>query len=200
MNAQAGVYALKNTMTGRCYVGSSVDLARRKRIHFRQLRNGSHGSLKLSRSWAKHGEAAFQFVVLELTSRDETLLRAAEQVWIDRLDAVARGYNTNPVAGNVGLMPKSVEHRARIGTARTGKTHSAETKALLSVLAKQRVRRPMSNETKARISASNSGKVRTADMRARLSQARTGLKVGPMTAQHRAAISAGKRAAAQKES
>lgn len=191
---QSGVYAFRNLVTGGHYVGSSVDLATRKRVHLRTLRNGTHRSVKFLRSWQKHGEAAFEFVVLELVPREETPLRAAEQRWMDHLDVMATGYNLNPVAGNVGRMPKSAEHKQRIGDARRGQKHTAESKAVIAAKALGRVSGPASAERKLKISAANTGRVRTPEQRAALSRARTGMKVGPMSAEHRAAISAAKKA------
>lgn len=192
----SGVYALKNTATGKAYVGSSVNIPRRKRCHYSELRNGTHHSLHLQRSFIKHGEAAFEFVILEETSTDESVIRGAEQRWIDRLDAAGKGgYNGNPCAASVGRLPKSATHKQRIGEARRGQTHTPETKAMLAVLAFARANRPQTAETKAKISAGNSGKVRTPEQRAALSAARTGKHFSPLSEAHKAAISAGKRAA-----
>ena len=191
-SAQSGVYALKNAVAGKVYVGSSIDLARRKRTHFRDLNKGVHKSVKLQHSWAKHGAEAFAFEILELTPREERALRAAEQRWIDALDAVSAGYNLNPVAGNVGRMPKSAEHRKRIGDSRRGRVHTAETKAVLSESARLRAHRPCSDETKLRISTAKVGRAMTPEARANLSAARTGLRVGPQSSDHKAAISASK--------
>lgn len=191
-HTQSGIYAIKNAVTGKAYVGSSVDLARRKRTHFRDLGKGVHRSTKLQRSWAKHGAAAFTFEVLELTTHEENALRAAEQRWIDILDAVSAGYNLNPVAGNVGRMPKSAEHRKHIGDSRRGRVHTAETKAVLSERAKLRPSRPCSDETRSKISAAKIGKPMTPEARANLSAARIGIRTGPQSPDHRAAISAAK--------
>ena len=189
----SGVYAIKNHNTGKVYVGSSIDLARRERVHFRDLKKGVHKSVKLQHSWNKHGAEAFEFTVLEATTADETALRAAEQVWINRMNSVCDGYNVNPIAGNVGRMPKSDEHKRRIGDKRRGATHSAESRALISARARARTPRPLAEATKRKISASNTGKVRTPEMRAHLSDVRAGMKVGPHSPEHCAAISEGKR-------
>lgn len=167
---QSGVYAFKNLVTGGHYVGSTVDLAKRKRVHLRMLRNGTHKSAKLLRSWQKHGEVAFEFAVLEFAPREETPLRAAEQRWMDRLDVMATGYNLNPVAGNVGRMPKSAEHKQRIGDARRGQTHTAESKALIAAKAASRTPGPASAERKAKISAANLGRKWSIEQRSRFSQ------------------------------
>ena len=190
----AGVYAIKNTVTGRHYVGSSIDLARRRRTHFRQLRAGNHKSVKLQNSWNKHGEAAFEFVVLELTSDGETAIRSAEQHWIDTFDAVAGGYNIAPVAGNVGRTPKTAEHRARIGAAHKGRKNTPEAIARMQEAAKRRAKpAPFSAEHRAKLAAAKRGVPASAEMKAKLSAWRTGRPIGPMSKEQKESIAAAKR-------
>lgn len=194
MSRQSGVYAIKNVVTGKCYVGSSVDLQCRRRVHFRHLRRGTHHSVKLQNSWVKHGEAAFVFDVLELIARgEEGALRAAEQRWIEALDSVAEGYNVCPQAGNVGRLPKTPEHKAKIGEARRGTKHTPEARALISARAKGRKSAPPSAEHRAKIAEANRGKTRTPEQRRNISLARQGLKVGPMSDAQKSAIAASKR-------
>ena len=189
---QAGVYAIRNAVTAKCYVGSSVDLVRRRATHFRELRKGVHKCVKLQHSWNKHGEQAFSFEVLEQTTSAEDVLRPTEQHWINTLDSYHNGYNVNPVAGNAGRMPKSAEHRARIGAARRGCKHSPEARAAISEKAKGRVLTPE------HISALAAGRkaappvVWSAASRALLSSKRAGVSYGPHSPEHCAAISAGK--------
>ena len=38
----AGIYCIKNTINGRCYVGQSSDLYRRRKQHFEALKHGEH--------------------------------------------------------------------------------------------------------------------------------------------------------------
>lgn len=193
MNRQSGVYSIKNVVTGKSYVGSSVDMQCRRRVHFRHLRRGTHHSVKLQSSWAKHGEVAFVFEVLELVPREEGALRAAEQRWIEALGSVAEGYNVCPQAGNVGRLPKTPEHRAKIGAARRGAKHTPEAKALISTRAKGRKTAPLSAEHRAKIAEANRGKTRTPEQRRNISLARQGLKVGPMSDAQKSAIAASKR-------
>lgn len=187
---KSGVYAIRNTRTGKAYVGSSVDMQRRRRTHWRELRNGTHGCAKLQRSWLKHGADSFAFEVLETVASDEAELRGAEQRWIDRLDAVRHGYNVNPVAGNVGRMPKSAEHRKKIGDSRRGRKHTPEVRARLSELAKRRPN-TLTPERAKQIGALGGRKLTQAE-RDHLSALRTGVPTGPMPAHQRAAISASK--------
>lgn len=38
----AGIYCIKNTINGRCYVGQSSDLYRRRKQHFEALKHNQH--------------------------------------------------------------------------------------------------------------------------------------------------------------
>ena len=67
------------------YVGKTLHQRRRRREHFKFLREGRHGNSHLQRAWLKYGESAFSFSVLQECPRTELL--AAEQAHLDRLRA-----------------------------------------------------------------------------------------------------------------
>lgn len=90
----SGIYAIRNTVSGRLYVGSADCIGRRFTAHVSQLRRGIHHSKYLQRSWAKHGEGAFEFLILEITSEN---LIAREQHFID---AINPAFNSGPCAEN----------------------------------------------------------------------------------------------------
>jgi group I intron endonuclease len=75
---KSGVYEIRNSESGRRYVGSTSDLERRERDHFRDLRAGNHINPIMQRSFDLHGEEAFSFQVLErcedYRSREQELL------------------------------------------------------------------------------------------------------------------------------
>jgi predicted GIY-YIG superfamily endonuclease len=76
-----GVYQIRCLGNGKIYVGSSVSLCDRWRVHRRDLRRGVHHNTHLQAAWRRYGELKFEFSVLELAKRTE-LLRA-EQRWIN---------------------------------------------------------------------------------------------------------------------
>lgn len=98
--AGGGIYCIRNTKNGKCYVGSAISFKVRWKRHRAELRSGSHHSQKLQRAWDKHGEALFSFSVLEHV-KDVSLLVEREQFWIDSLNSHLGGYNTCPRAGSV---------------------------------------------------------------------------------------------------
>ena len=76
-----GIYKIINIVNNKFYVGSAVDLKRRKTRHFSELRTGKHNNRHLQAAWVKYGEQAFIFVVVEELPADADLL-AAENVWL----------------------------------------------------------------------------------------------------------------------
>ena len=124
----SAIYKITNTANAKVYVGSAVDFELRWQKHRRCLRSKTHGNLKLQRAWSKHGEAAFEFEVIECVG-DATQLIGREQHWIDLLDACATGYNIATVAGSMLGFKFSDESKAKMAAAQTGRTHSDETRA-----------------------------------------------------------------------
>lgn len=43
----SGIYRIINSVNGKCYVGSSIDLNRRRKEHFYHLENNSHPNIHL---------------------------------------------------------------------------------------------------------------------------------------------------------
>lgn len=58
------VYRIKNTITQRSYIGSTINIESRKQRHFHELKEDKHHSVYLQRSYNKHGANAFVFEVL----------------------------------------------------------------------------------------------------------------------------------------
>lgn len=168
----AGIYAIRNTINGRVYIGSSARFVSvRWTEHRKLLRAGRHHSLTLQRSWTKHSELSFEIVLIEAVA-DISVLADREQFWIDATQATnARfGFNRWPVASGAGRI-YSAATRLKMAVAKIGRKHSAETKAKMSIA---RTGREFSIETRAKISSSQVGRTR-----------------GPLSDKHKAKISAG---------
>ncbi len=157
-----GIYKIINVINNKFYVGSAVDLKRRKTRHFSELRTGKHNNRHLQAAWVKYGEQAFVFVVVEELPEGVDLL-AAENVWLKEHAGKDYCYNigVDAVAPTLGW---SGEKSPTWGRKRTpeelaaqswvGRTHTPE--------AKERIRqhligKPKSAEVRAKISASLSG-------------------------------------------
>lgn len=156
----SGVYHILNTLNGKRYIGSSVDIEKRWRNHLYMLKNGIHHNLHLQRAFNKYGENVFAFEILEIAKKDECIQR--EQSY---LDSIVPKYNFCPTAGSplgykhtpetrhkIGEIlrgrkkpPRSDEHRHRISEAKMGERNpmygkhpSEETKRKMSAAHKKR--------------------------------------------------------------
>jgi hypothetical protein len=113
---------------------------------------------------------------------------------IDTFGAYKHGYNCTPISQNIGLLPKTAEHKRKIGLAHKGRKLSEESKEKIRQKMLGKKRKPRSEETKAKISQANKGKVRTKEMREHLSIVKTGVPHGrKMTDEHKIALLAGRR-------
>lgn len=88
----SGIYVIRNKITGKVYVGSTKDFDKRKEQHFKNLEAGKHSSVKLQRSYIKHGKDNFEFEIIEEYEYIESIMER-EQYWIDTLNSKVNGYN-----------------------------------------------------------------------------------------------------------
>ena len=93
----SGIYAIRNKVNGKIYVGSAANFKRQFYLHKHHLRKGNHHSKKLQNSWNKYGEDAFEFGIIEICNTNNLIER--EQFWLDCFDVVTEGYNISPTAG-----------------------------------------------------------------------------------------------------
>jgi group I intron endonuclease len=144
MNKVVGVYSITNTVNGKRYIGSSVNIHKRWKNHLWQLNHNSHHSPSLQNSWKKRGGNAFKFEIL--LECDKMSRLAHEQELMDKYDSVRHGYNICPKAGSVEGTSPSSETRAKLSEAGRKRKQTPETRALLSALKKNV---PLSEDHKA---------------------------------------------------
>jgi hypothetical protein len=65
-NWNCGIYCIRNTVTGECYVGQSKQVFGRWYSHFERLANGKHVCPKFQKSFDAFSAAAFTCEILEL--------------------------------------------------------------------------------------------------------------------------------------
>lgn len=160
------IYKIINALNNSFYVGSAVNYDKRKARHLWRLRRGDHANKHLQAAWAKYGEKAFVFAVVQEVSEDADLL-AAENVWLAEhvgkdycyniaTDATAptRGWfgEKNPMWGKT--FEQTDEAKAKIAEASKARVQTEEEKA------KRRATmwgKPQPAEVRAKISATLSG-------------------------------------------
>jgi len=178
----SGIYGFFNTVTGKSYVGSALDLYARLRYHLCHLRKGDHKNKHLQASWMVHGESAFVWAVLEYVPDKMQLLRR-EQEWIDCLDSA---YNKSRIAGGCHGVKATKEKRAKISASLKKKYREdkefrksqSERLARLSNTEEEKKRRSLFRkkqwedpEYRAKIIAANKGKKVSDKTRAKMRKA-----------------------------
>lgn len=182
-----GVYAIRCLANGKVYVGSAaVSTRKRWENHRRKLRGNRHENKYLQAAWDKHGEDAFEFVVIEECAPADCIAR--EQHWIDSTRATDRafGFNLAPTAGSSLGYRHTEAAKAKVSAFFRGRKLSVETRAkmsaahqnpspeyreLMSRIKRGEVRSP---ETRAKIGAANRGKKLSEETRAKIGAASLG--------------------------
>jgi group I intron endonuclease len=167
--AKSGIYKIINNINAKIYVGSSVDLSKRKSGHFIALANKCHNNRKLQYSFNKYGKENFTFEVIEYVENRDFLIKR-EQFYLDTLKPF---FNIRIIADSPkGLKATeetkykmSMSHKARYlrdGCKLTGRKTSEEKKAKMRIAQQSRYLRDgrskkfgvkISEETKQRISS-----------------------------------------------
>lgn len=137
-----GIYAIRNTINGKMYIGYSVNIKDRWRYHLSFLRSGKHDNSYLQRAWTKYGEDNFEFSILEICSKSRLIQK--EKSYIKKYETFApNGYNLSRGGlGNLGWTPSPdvLEKKSNAVSGEKnpmwGRKHSEKTKELFS---KQRI-------------------------------------------------------------
>jgi group I intron endonuclease len=108
----SGIYVITNQVTGKVYIGQSLNLRTRCVTHYNSLTNETSANIHLQSSWKKYGGSSFSFSVLELCSPAE--LDSKELHWISSLKSHDRllGYNAERFPRGTGAL--SAETRRKI--------------------------------------------------------------------------------------
>lgn len=51
----SGIYEIRNTINGHCYIGSAVNIQKRWNNHKHELLNHKHHSIHLQNDWDRYG-------------------------------------------------------------------------------------------------------------------------------------------------
>jgi group I intron endonuclease len=122
MSDQSGIYGIQNNNNGKLYIGSSVQLSKRRKRHFNALRKNKHHNQHLQRAFDKDGEKSFSWIVLENVS-DVIVLRTKEGSWIKKLDTANpnNGYNFNDEPNAMLGRKHTNETKKKMSKAKQGK-------------------------------------------------------------------------------
>lgn len=140
----SGIYAIRNILNGKIYIGSAKNFNARWAQHLYELRNNKHPNKHLQFAYNKYWEFNFQFLIIEFC--DFNKLEEREQHWIDVTNCCCDkiGYNIALKArSNIGIKfaPRSIEHKKRISETHKGKIVSKETRLKMSLAQKGKTHR-----------------------------------------------------------
>lgn len=89
----SGTYKIINKINNKSYYGSSVNLKKRRRIHFWELKNNIHSNKHLQAAFNLNPDS-FEFVVIEYCNNDESVCKEKEQILLnEHWDAGVDCYN-----------------------------------------------------------------------------------------------------------
>ncbi len=154
----SGIYAIRNLVNNKLYIGLAVNLKYRREWHFARLRKDKHCNEHLQKAFNKYGEDNFIFEVLEYCTED--LLFQKEHSWCSNFNVHDRhfGYNIKPTD------PTGIAGQ------------SNETKLKISNTSKERA---VPDERRVRIADTLRGRKQTLDHIANAANARKGKVRGP---------------------
>jgi group I intron endonuclease len=134
------IYRILNVANDHFYVGSSVNVRRRRWEHWDSLKKGVHHCEALQAAWVEFGEDAFEFEIIEEVA-DITRLLFVEETYLMKHAGSPECYNTAMSAHQSPAALPRVRVKISEGLRRkyadgfdprTGTKHSEETKGKIS--------------------------------------------------------------------
>lgn len=106
------IYAIKNLINNKVYVGSTKSLKKRKYRHFYELKINIHSNIHLQRSYNEHGKDKFSFFLLEECI--STIRSEREIYWINYFNSHNKDYGFNIYEPNGDNFQCSKETKQKI--------------------------------------------------------------------------------------
>jgi group I intron endonuclease len=78
----AGIYGIKSKISGKYYVGRSLNIPKRFKSHLRNLKGNKHDNYLLQQEWNLHGPDNFELEILDTSANTRNKLERLEIQWI----------------------------------------------------------------------------------------------------------------------
>lgn len=168
-----GIYGFFNVINGKWYVGQSVNMPQRKRIHLRLLRSAKHQNERLQSEFIEYGEDNFEYRVLEIVP--DNMLDVREKSWVAFYKSNHQEFGYNLTGGGARDKYFSDESRRKMSKAKIGIKRS-----------------PRSAEYCRNISKAKEGHKVLRKTRRKISRSKKGITLGSPSEEHRRKLSEGK--------
>ncbi|MBT6047738.1 MAG: GIY-YIG nuclease family protein [Candidatus Scalindua sp.] len=132
----SGIYEIICKPTQKRYVGSAVNLERRKKQHFTNLQKSNHPNTYLQNSYTKYGKDNFEFKILCYYEPTELIFQ--EQRFLDyyKKDSL---FNICKTAGSTLGLRHTDETKKKISLGNKGNKHTDEAKIKISKVHKGKI-------------------------------------------------------------
>jgi predicted GIY-YIG superfamily endonuclease len=91
---KAYIYAIKNLVNNKVYIGSTKSPTTRKRKHFYDLSKGKHHSAHLQNSYYQYGKEKFSFYIIEECTSEDRKSREIHHISETKAHIPEFGYNS----------------------------------------------------------------------------------------------------------
>jgi group I intron endonuclease len=95
-----GIYKILNTKNNKIYIGSSVDIKKRKEKHFWMLQKGIHDNKFLQSSYNRDGKENFIFDIIEMCEEKDLVEKENYYILENKSNDMKFGYNLCLVSEN----------------------------------------------------------------------------------------------------
>lgn len=98
-----GIYAIRNTLNNKMYIGESINIEARWEQHYKELSDNNHHSFKLQEDWNATSRSQFRLIILEDfvfplrkeidVTKLQLILYCRERYYMKKYTSISNGYN-----------------------------------------------------------------------------------------------------------
>ncbi len=108
---KSGIYKIEHIISGKKYIGSSIDALTRMRKHKEKLNRNEHPNKVLQNAWNKYRQPAFKFSLLLICDKKDLLFYEQKIINVYKSAIKPFGYNIRKNAtSNLGIRSKPITY------------------------------------------------------------------------------------------